>query len=111
MQAEGRIVYPLGEFGFTTSIQAGIIFDANFNVAAYTTPTLGGSSGGGYFTGVSVGYFPNAKSVSEVKGWGANAGAIYAIGKSFAAVGNVALGDSDFRLGGTLATPISAGYG
>ena len=111
MQAEGRIVCPIGELGFTTSIQAGIIFDANFNVAAYLSPSLGGSSGGGYFYGVSVGYFPNAKSVSEIKGWGASAGAIYAVGKSFGMEVNAAIGDNDFRLGATLSTPLSGGFG
>lgn len=111
IQAEGRIVWPIGELGFTTSIQAGIIFDAKFNVAAFISPSLGGSTGGGYFSGVSVGYFPNAINVSEIKGWSENVGAIYAVGRSFAIEGAAAFGDSDFRLGGTLSTPISSGYG
>ena len=112
IQADARVVFPIGELGVTGSVQAGLIFDTNFNVAAYITPSLGGSTGGGYFAGVSIGAFPNAKSLSDIQGWGANAGAVYSVnGKGFGFESDVAIGANDYRLGITYSTPWSVGFG
>ena len=65
----------------------------------------------GAFAGVSMGGFPGAKSISDVKGWGENVGAIYAIGgRGFGAEGNLAIGASSLKLGGTY-SPWGYGYG
>ena len=111
MQAEARLVMPIAELGFTTSIQIGLIFDANYNVATFITPSLGISSGGGYFMGVSIGSFPWANSVYDVQGWGVSAGAVWSLPSSgFGVEGNIAISGSDYRLGGTI-SPWGKGLG
>ncbi|MDM8160146.1 RHS repeat-associated core domain-containing protein [Labilibaculum sp. K2S] len=111
MQAEGRIAAPIGELlGITGSIQAGLIFDTNFNISAFVTPSGGICCGGGAFAGVSAGSFPNAKSIREVSKWGFDVGAIYSVGpKGWSLEGDVAIiGNNDARLGATVSI---LGYG
>ncbi|MDM8162223.1 hypothetical protein QUH73_20585 [Labilibaculum sp. K2S] len=57
----------------------GLIFDTNYNVAAFFTPSLGLSYGGGAFGGVLAGSFPGANSLSDVTGWGYDVGAIWGL--------------------------------
>ncbi len=84
--------------------------DAGLTVPGFGGITLGKQESS--FTGVSAGLFPKAKNIYEVKEWGIETGFTYSFrGRSFALEGDVALGKNDFRLGGTIATPISLGLG
>ncbi len=112
VQVEAKAGVSLGELGITSSAAFGILLDRQGNIAIYSVPSLGVSNGGGVFTGVSAGLFPKAKNIYEVKEWGIETGFTYSFrGRSFALEGDVALGKNDFRLGGTIATPISLGLG
>lgn len=78
----------------------------------FISPSLGASSGGGAFGGVSWGVFPTANSIYDVEKVGINAGGLYAAwGNSFALEGNFSPEEGNSKLGFTAGSVISKGYG
>ena len=115
IQAEIRVSVSFLKYvlGLTSSHQVGFIFDRNYNVVGFYSPSLGLSGGsGGIYGGISVGVFSDATSAEDLNGFGYTWGYIYGFGgKARGLEANMTIADNELIFGSTKGTPFSKGIG
>jgi hypothetical protein len=123
--AEGRVAVPLvGFFGLTGSAFGGVVMDVHGNVGAMYGVGGGVSGGVDAFGGIQVGINPEARTINDLIGWGANAGVVIGAGVGVSAELNQAIATDannrpdlrDVKTGVNINTPSvgalgAAGYG